>query len=186
MPGKHDETYVSGGFRSLSVCGVPPEQDPHTNQSTGAKPCFRIVFAALQSPVELVCAGATRQRGVTASPVTARWVVRRLIQRAMVENFERWREQVAEDKEMKAKALRVVRGLIQRTMVEGFERCTFRKFFVHLTVAICTSPGRRLAWNRTDWFAANKAKHSVINLKIISCNQTTLNCDVMKYVVFVI
>jgi len=40
----------------------------------------------------------------------------------LVEGFERWRDHVAEEKQMKAKALKVVQRLMNRGLVEGFER----------------------------------------------------------------
>jgi hypothetical protein len=49
-------------------------------------------------------------------------VVQLLMSRARVEGFERWQDQTAEEKQMKAKTLKAVQRLINRALVKGFER----------------------------------------------------------------
>jgi hypothetical protein len=52
----------------------------------------------------------------------AKKVVQRLMNRALVQGFERWRDSVVEERQMKAKALKVVQRLMNRALVQGFER----------------------------------------------------------------
>jgi hypothetical protein len=48
--------------------------------------------------------------------------VQRLMSRALVEGFERWRDSTVQDRQIKAKALNVVQRLMSRGLVMCFER----------------------------------------------------------------
>ena len=48
-------------------------------------------------------------------------VVRRMLNGALVSTFERWRDQIIKEKQMKSKALKVVQRIMIGTLVQVFE-----------------------------------------------------------------